>query len=324
MIVRLMFAAAAAALAFASAPSAFAQATVAVDAGALTPELIALLRFERPDVAFTSSTATSATRVSLKRDRELLSLEVSENGEPRIERTIAVERERLQPALRIAALLVVEAIAPPSVSSAAVSSAAVSEVPALAPEDISLVEAPAPPWLRFELAASGDVWVSARIGLTFAAHYLAGEDWAIGVRVFSSGLLCCGEIESPTLRGREREVAVLADASYRLTTLDPFELAVTGAAGPSFAVFKGIATYPGGMSPEQDHPWAVEGSLRAALSLKTQPVIGGLRFVLEAGARVRLERMIVQLPEEIRTTGSGLDPGIASPFLDLGVAIDLP
>lgn len=322
MIVRLLSAALLLFAVFIFSRSARAQAApaeVAVDAGALTPQLLALLRFERPDVAFTSSTATSATRVSLKRDRELLSLEVSEDGEPRIERTIIIERERLQPALRVAALLVVEAIPPPPASAAMIAPAVSSPNLALLPE-----APPATPWLRFQIAGSGDLWVSPRIGLTFAAHYVVNERWSIGLRVSSSGLLCCGEIDTATLRGRQREVTLFADTYYRLTMLGGTELALAGAIGPSFATFKGIATYPGGMSPEQNHPWTVEGTMRGALSLRTQPIAGRLRFVLDAGIRLRLERMIIQLPEEIRTADSGLDPGIASPFLELGVALDLP
>lgn len=85
---------------------------VVVDAGPLTGALVALLRVERPDVAFTSSAAASGVRVALRRENARLSLAVVREGAPRIARVIAVEHDALKPALRIAALLVVEALGP--------------------------------------------------------------------------------------------------------------------------------------------------------------------------------------------------------------------
>src|SRR5262245_37919843 len=129
------------ALALAFVPGASAAKEVAVDAGPMTGDLVALLRFERPDLAFTASTATASTRISLKRDRELLSLAVLENGVPRTERLITVDRERLRPALRVAALLVVEALAPRA---------------ALVPPDFSST---APKWLSASVAAESELWL---------------------------------------------------------------------------------------------------------------------------------------------------------------------
>lgn len=177
-------------------------------------------------------------------------------------------------------------------------------------------------WLS--AGASAGWWArpgTAMLGVQLAAHYDFGR-LSGGLRVGVGGLCChlaltqANDPEQTRVEASPRLVRGLAEVRWRALTVGRLKLSPVAGLGLEWTQVRATATAFIG-EPVQETRDAVAGLLRAGgvvhLSLSS-------RFGVEVGAGIQLRspRLVVRLPEPFATESGDLDPGLLSPWLEVG------
>jgi len=285
-----------------------ALAQVHVDAGALTDRVSAVIAQELPDVELTRDLASSRVAVVIARDLPDLAVRVTmTGGRALLDRRVSLERG-VEPALRVALLLIVEAI----------EQAPARRTPVVA---TTTVAQPAPePGVGLALAAWGHaVWWGTpsvpQLGASLSASIVL-DAVMVSVGVAFAGPPCCA-LSGAVLDGDALEISGQLVASYQLLSTGIFGLRGRAGVGLAYERADVVAQFPGGASVPQVHeaidPYAEVG---AELGLAA---LSGLDVVLAGGVRARFARLRVILP----AGDDNLDAGLIVPWLQLGVRVKI-
>jgi len=221
---------------------------------------------------------------------------------------------------------VAEAVSPPVAPPAATQTTTVAPPPApspLAPR----TAAPAAPSPRLWLSGRASVgwWArpgTALLGLQVAAHYDV-DRLSAGLRVGVGGLCChlalsqSDDPDQTRVEASPTQIRGLAEARWRALTVGRLGLSPVVGFGLEWTQVRATATAFIG-EPVQETRHAVAGLLRAG---GVAHVVLSPRLEIEVGAGVQLRspRLVVRLPAPFASDSGDLDPGLLSPWLEVGV-----
>lgn len=311
--------------------------TVEIAPTPLAASLTALLTDELPAGAIVED--DGALVVQLARDGGTLTLEIRDaDGRVRLARGIdTADGER--PALRVAALLVVEifeqpAPPPPPTRTATVTRTAtiaarappsppplVDLGPPPAPVEVVTPPPPAAPSVRswwFFGGAAGAWWTqpsTPQVGVYLGARYDFGPLEA-GVRLGAQGLCCALAIDG-RVDGDALQFFGLAEASLEVVDTGAFAVAPVLAAGVQVDRVTARATAFVGEPIEET--LSATGVLGRAGLIGRWTFSAALGVELGAGIALRTPRFVSRLPPAFATDSDDLDAGVLSPWLELGV-----
>lgn len=269
---------------------------VFLSAGTLTSSLAAELEAE--GYAVTSSREDATTWVWARAGEGALELQVvTAQGRLLVERKLSTS-SGLGPALRTSALLVEEAL------SADVAAGGAART-----------------WTLSAAARLG-AWASPATpatGLSVAAHVPVGPLDA-GLRVSVDGLGCCAISRPGVLAASSAVASIAVDVSKALLDVGPITLAGTAALGVGARRIRStVESFAD--AGQSEVTTSVEGLARAGISAHLRAPVDGLALTMAVGAEAHVARVRVAVPEPYAGSEEALDPGMITPWAELGLAL---
>lgn len=222
---------------------------------------------------------------------------------------------------------------PPPVATATVSAAVTDTATAAvvtleaAPTSTATTALPATPrprglWLS--VGAVGAWWArpgTPSVGAQVGAHYQRGQ-LSAGLRLGVTGLCCdlalpeAGDPSQTRIEANPLHIWGLAEARWAGLNLGPVGLSPVAGLGVEWTRVRATATAFVG-DPVQETRSAVGGLLRAG-AVAHIGLSARLALELGAGVLLRTPRLVVRLPEPFTSDAGDLDPGLITPWLELG------